>query len=659
MRQISELRLEHEAAERKRSEIDKVALILGLDPSDRPRRAPTGSAPRTSRQGSADEKQSTESRCTPNQDTPPMPGSAPSKTSEKFEYYDPGEHWCKNCNVTTDSMFVFFTHLQGKGHRKTQDPYDRPWAPPLSKTVNVSSGQKITKPAQGSEFLLPVRGFYCRLCKEFYGDAICAEEHVTTHAHNEKYKLYVMEKPLYEQRRNLEQQAGLTVDSDGKKRKHMEGPGDDDESKHKKDKKDREPKRAEEEKKDKKVKPKKEEVEEKYKSSNKVEASKKVEEEKAALCKMAEDEKHRSMKDERQRYSREEDGDGPKYIKRVEAEKYKYSREDDFRHRYRQDEDRSRSGRGEERPRYNDDRYRSNRYPESRSKYDRDREEPKAKIEKETKTVKRQFKEEAEVKKPEPPPKPYDPPKIMCGPSPAMRAKLRKQSLESAKAAAPVALSPPAAAFGRFTWKKKENVLAKEAERVAAEFLKDDEAPTGEKIPVEDSFAKSMAVAKEIALKLSGQPSMPPPWAGQVARGRIRPNLPAPAVGPRKSTTVSKATRTVFVKPPPFMNTGDGAHRSEKLKTHLAAAKAKDLFDIFYSGRSQSESESKSVLEHEDADEPETGPSLEALMDPQAEEMLLPSDDTPNPETPDIITPETLGLPSDMMSLGFEYDFNF
>jgi len=845
----------------------------------------------------------------------------------------------------------------------------------------------------------------------------------------------------------------------------MEGPGDEDDSRHKKDKKDREPKRVEEEKKDKKLKPKKEEVEEKYKSSNKVEASKKVEEEKAALCKMAEDEKHRSTKDDRPRSSREEDDDAPKYSKRAEAEKYKYGREEDFRHRYRQDEDRSRSSRGEERPRYNDDRYRSNRYPESRSKYDRDREEPKAKVEKETKTVKRQFKEEAEVKKPEPPPKPYDPPKVMCGPSPAMRAKLRKQSLESAKAAAPVALSPPAAAFGRFTWKRKENVLAKEAERVAAEFLKDDEAPPGDKIPVEDSFAKSMAVAKEIALKLSGQPTLPPPWAGQVARGRIRPNLPAPAVGPRKTTVVSKAiplnafpsvtpqtseaagpvddppasqpipmeidnqdepipepahvpaklpvqmplqippqiplqmppqmpveappqfpppamsenqrlvavesdeaapgvpaseqTRTVFVKPPPFMNTGDGAHRSEKLKTHLAAAKAKDLFDIFYSGvsqtgpsaftktatasgtktsedkmkvlqpvpqsqpkpvpsppvllkttpvpskpqtadqsgvkllaqsektnptpapqphplvlsqstpprqtqqpvqskkgppmdtaevktapqpelnsptqsqvqsvphiqqdpvpqsnphvpavpqskphvppvpqsnpqvppvsqtkpqvpavsqtepqiqlvpqtqldpipltqsqvpavsqtqpvqipepqtlfaadtkvdppqvgqmdplpclhsqdldlelttappteceslktpkgktktspqakktspvsrpvrrtrsqtryqtrqqrsRSESESESKYVLEHEDADEAETGPSLEALVDPQTEEMLLPSDDPPNPETPDIMTPETLGLPPDMMSLGFEYDFNF
>lgn len=38
MTQISNLRREHEAAEKKRSEIEKVALILGLSPSDRPRR---------------------------------------------------------------------------------------------------------------------------------------------------------------------------------------------------------------------------------------------------------------------------------------------------------------------------------------------------------------------------------------------------------------------------------------------------------------------------------------------------------------------------------------------------------------------------------------------------------------------------------------------
>lgn len=36
MKQISTLRSEHEAAEKKRSELETVALILGLGPSDRP-----------------------------------------------------------------------------------------------------------------------------------------------------------------------------------------------------------------------------------------------------------------------------------------------------------------------------------------------------------------------------------------------------------------------------------------------------------------------------------------------------------------------------------------------------------------------------------------------------------------------------------------------
>lgn len=38
MAQISNLRKEHEAAEKNRNEIEKIALILGLIPSDRPRR---------------------------------------------------------------------------------------------------------------------------------------------------------------------------------------------------------------------------------------------------------------------------------------------------------------------------------------------------------------------------------------------------------------------------------------------------------------------------------------------------------------------------------------------------------------------------------------------------------------------------------------------
>uniref|UniRef100_A0A3B4Y4A9 Zinc finger protein 318 n=1 Tax=Seriola lalandi dorsalis TaxID=1841481 RepID=A0A3B4Y4A9_SERLL len=533
MTQISNLRKEHEAAEKKRNEIDKVALILGLSPSDRPRRA---SKPQTSAAAPSS------SRASPVK--PPVSAPPPTPPPEPFEYYDAGNHWCKNCNVTSGSMFDFFTHLHSKTHRKTLDPYDRPWASTPTKIIkNMLPEEKLTKPAKGSEFLLPVRGFFCLLCKEFYGDAICAEEHVTTHAHNEKYKKQMYENPLYEQRRNLDRQAGLSSETSGKKRKHEDdekGSKDKDEkSKHKKEKKDKEKKKEDDDasQKEEKSKVKKEDGEERLKHSKMGEDSKSVksmEEERPSYSKKDEDENCKySKKDDKYRYSKEEEERG---------DRYKYNRDEEYRYRYRRDDDDRYDDRPKYGPRNDEDKYKYGKHSEFRSKYDRERDEGKPKAEREG------FKKpdpgkptgKPEVIKPEPPPKPYDPPKVLCGPSPAMRAKLRKQSLEAGK---PVP-ALPTTSFGKFTWKKKENMLAKVAEKVAAEFIKEDEAAASQQQPVsvEDSFAKSMAVAKEIAHKLGGQHNMPPsPWVSNGAnRGRIRPNLPAPAAVLRKTTMMGK-----------------------------------------------------------------------------------------------------------------------
>uniref|UniRef100_H3D775 U1-type domain-containing protein n=1 Tax=Tetraodon nigroviridis TaxID=99883 RepID=H3D775_TETNG len=141
---------------------------------------------------------------------------------EPFEYYDAGNHWCHSCNLTSGSMFDFFTHCHSKTHRKTLDPYDRPWASTPSRTFSSSAGGFqlcCLCLAAGSEFLLPVRGFFCLLCQVFSGDAVCAEEHVTTHTHNQKYQQHMREFPLYEQRRNLDRQAGRSSQSSGTKRK--------------------------------------------------------------------------------------------------------------------------------------------------------------------------------------------------------------------------------------------------------------------------------------------------------------------------------------------------------------------------------------------------------------------------------------------------------
>ncbi|XP_068590547.1 zinc finger protein 318 isoform X1 [Cebidichthys violaceus] len=768
MAQISNLRKEHEAAEKKRNEIEKIALILGLIPSDRPRRAvkppedeedespspPLPEKKKCEAQRSPEGRQAassstmkqTSAAATPSSSrTSPDEPSAdapPTPPPEPFEYYDAGNHWCKNCNVTSGSMFDYFTHLHSKTHRKTLDPYDRPWvSTPTKINKNLLSEEKLTKPAKGSEFLLPVRGFFCLLCKQFYGDAICAEEHVTTHAHNEKYKKQMYENPLYEQRRNLDRQAGLASETSGKKRKHEDEDksNKDEKSKHKKEKKDKE-KKKEESDTVQKEKIKKEEAEAKpSKKEEEFKNAKSLEEERPSYSKKDEDEKFKSSKkDDKYRSSREEEVRG-KHGRKDDDDRYKY-REEECRYRYRREEEDRYDNRSKYGPR--DDEYKYDLYSDFRSKHD----EGKLKAEKEA--FKKLEPEKPDTNKPEPLPKPFDPPKIFCGPSPAMRAKLRKQSLETGKPPPP----PPAMAatptFGKFTWKKKESILAKEAEKVAAEFIKEDEAAAKQNpVSAEDSFAKSMAVAKEIAHKLGGQNTTPPWVYNRANRGRIRPNLPAPAAVLRKTAMMGKPaplntflsikpqntgllgpalkepplfsdglsralnaqnalledkpqppsgppltfeamppppvsrpapleakapppvsrpaplepkapppvsrpapleakappsvlrpappvcnpappvskpapieakpappvakpaqptmikivsdvaapgvpegeqTRTVFVKPPPFMNIGDGPQKPEKLKSNLAAAKAQDLFNIFYSRVDQS-----------------------------------------------------------------------
>ncbi|XP_034722314.1 zinc finger protein 318-like [Etheostoma cragini] len=48
-------------------------------------------------------------------------------------------------------MFDFFTHLHSKTHRKTLDPYERPWASSPSKAAkSLLSEERLTKPAKGT-----------------------------------------------------------------------------------------------------------------------------------------------------------------------------------------------------------------------------------------------------------------------------------------------------------------------------------------------------------------------------------------------------------------------------------------------------------------------------------------------------------------------------
>uniref|UniRef100_A0A8D0H7X5 Zinc finger protein 318 n=1 Tax=Sphenodon punctatus TaxID=8508 RepID=A0A8D0H7X5_SPHPU len=242
MNEISALHLESDAAEKKQSELDKVAQILGINILEKPRKPSIETKDFSEKNSKSENAKSLEKTSLPNKESKtaneksggksPKPAESSSQSLKQpfqlaniYEYYDAGNHWCKDCNTICGTMFDFFTHMHNKKHRQTLDPYNRPWA---SKSQNetkqdgIKRIDKITVPAKGSEFLIPITGYYCQLCHEFFGDQTSAEQHVKSHPHNEKYKKHIDENPLYEERRNLDRQAGLAVILETERRRQSE-----------------------------------------------------------------------------------------------------------------------------------------------------------------------------------------------------------------------------------------------------------------------------------------------------------------------------------------------------------------------------------------------------------------------------------------------------
>ncbi|XP_010282751.1 PREDICTED: zinc finger protein 318 [Phaethon lepturus] len=242
MKEISELHKESDAADKKQSELDKVAQILGINIFEKPRKPSVETRDSSEKNSKSENVKTLEKTSSSNKESKttneksrgrsPKPAEPSSQSAKHpfqlaniYEYYDAGNHWCKDCNTICGTMFDFFTHMHNKKHRQTLDPYNRPWASKTqseTKQDSIKRIDKITVPAKGSEFLIPITGYYCQLCHEFFGDQISAEQHVKSHPHNEKYKKYIDENPLYEERRNLDRQAGLAVVLETERRRQSE-----------------------------------------------------------------------------------------------------------------------------------------------------------------------------------------------------------------------------------------------------------------------------------------------------------------------------------------------------------------------------------------------------------------------------------------------------
>uniref|UniRef100_A0A671LBJ7 C2H2-type domain-containing protein n=1 Tax=Sinocyclocheilus anshuiensis TaxID=1608454 RepID=A0A671LBJ7_9TELE len=569
MAQISKLRAEQRKANQKYEELVKVALILGIDYKDskisgdhvqQPLQSKKESARSPGKSGSKTStsynKIKPNNIASPEKPKSPVPSNSHSldTAADQFEYYDAGNHWCKNCNVTSGSMFDYFMHLHSKTHRKTLDPYDRPWAKSESEK-KPPAGKRTSKPAKGSEFLIPVRGFFCQLCEEFFGDPICAETHVTCHSHNEKYKAKMYENPLYEQRRNLDRQAGLESQKSSEHKRKREDDEQDDmkKSKHSKGKM----------------------------SSNEVETKPQYSKEK----------EYKNIKESENKLK-------DKY-KKEDIDKQKYREEDDERAKIKKEEDEKKNEEATGRPGF--------------GKFGLKKPQKTA-LEKEAERMAAQFLKEEEESMPsetaENKDAELDPFSKSIAAAKSIAIKLTGKALlppagvwlayneNKTNPNLPPPLSPMVI---RKSYTGVQNKPTPSADKSPAPVTGTQKGPTlsadliskafsGEEVQLKqtkdipanpvDIFSISVPVqSPTAALKMVNSSQMKPVTPSQCVI-TLESDVAAPGV-PEEEQKL-----TVILRPPPQLssNARDLPPKTVKPKTTLAAGKAKDLFDIFYSG---------------------------------------------------------------------------
>uniref|UniRef100_A0A8C5L176 Zinc finger protein 318 n=1 Tax=Jaculus jaculus TaxID=51337 RepID=A0A8C5L176_JACJA len=143
MKDIAELQQESEEAEKKQSELDKVAQILGVNISDKAVKSSSDSKESTEKPENEEKPNSPETvlslvnPSSENQESKvnnekshiksPKPAESPQPSAKQsdqpvavYEYYDAGNHWCKDCNTICGTMFDFFTHMHNKKHTQRQ-----------------------------------------------------------------------------------------------------------------------------------------------------------------------------------------------------------------------------------------------------------------------------------------------------------------------------------------------------------------------------------------------------------------------------------------------------------------------------------------------------------------------------------------------------------
>lgn len=140
------------------------------------------------------------------------------RLSNRYNYYDPQQHWCELCDVITDKLNDYLNHLHSKEHEERLQSTGVP-STPWHKKHPVVPEEKggIRIPFNGLQNLQPVKAWYCELCDVWMGDLHCAQLHMTSSGHNDQHLKRSMERPDSALSQTVKKQAALRRNAARKK----------------------------------------------------------------------------------------------------------------------------------------------------------------------------------------------------------------------------------------------------------------------------------------------------------------------------------------------------------------------------------------------------------------------------------------------------------
>ncbi|GFR13727.1 zinc finger protein 318 [Trichonephila clavata] len=141
-------------------------------------------------------------------------------TLVSYFFFDSGDHWCAECNEKFSSIPKAIEHLHQKTHLQYEDPFKIVATEPVKEDMNKRA---LLEPAKGVEFIKPLCGFYCSLCKESLVNQAYAEKHVKGTDHMINYKNFLMENPVYEEKRAVFKKVASITSVQVKKLKDVKG----------------------------------------------------------------------------------------------------------------------------------------------------------------------------------------------------------------------------------------------------------------------------------------------------------------------------------------------------------------------------------------------------------------------------------------------------